>query len=119
MAEAHDERDRRRAIWIWPSLFVLGFWVPLFIRLSPERPPGSLSRGHAAKALRLFFGYWAAILLGLALAISVGHPAPAVIVIGGATALFVSLAAAGFMSAIGSSVPLRSTEPARGPSTGR
>lgn len=104
VAAAVDERDRRRAIWIWPSLYVLGFWVPLFIRVSPASPPGSLSRLHAVEALKLFFGYWSATIVAIALSVAVGDPAPAVFVIGGATVVFVSLTLVGLARAIRATV---------------
>jgi hypothetical protein len=58
MDRALDPQDRRRAMWLWPSVFFCGFWVPLWLLVSPATAPEALARSHAKRALVLFFALY-------------------------------------------------------------
>ena len=102
---AVDERDRRRAIWVWPSLYVLGFWVPLVFLVWSSVPKDSLTRRHAARALQLYLGFIAvAVVLLMLVAATGGSGAAAWFLVGGTATAFVVLSGIGLATAVRSPV---------------
>ena len=95
---AVDAEDRRRAMYVWPLLFVCSFWVPGWVLLSKGTARGGLAQRHARAALVLFVAMYILDALWLGV-ITSGAVAIGWLLWGTTTAGAIAIAARGWMSA--------------------
>ncbi len=85
-------------MYVWPLIFVCGFWVPGWVLLSKTTVKGGLAERHARRALVVFVAMYLLDALWLAV-IGRGNVAIGWVLWGATTGGAIGLATLGWMSA--------------------